>query len=359
MSRSEKWDYLIVGQGIAGTLLAHFLTRAGFRILVVDKPHRSASSMKAAGIINPITGRRYAKSWMIGQLLPFAKKTYLELEQEFNIRIWQDRNLLRALPSIQDENEWWRRSAFPDFAPWFASEADLAGFEGILKPVRAWGETIGAAQVNFPALLNAFRDRLLKEKSILEEEFDFDKLSFEEGNPVYDAMPFKGVIFCEGARAVKNPWFNYLPFVPTKGEYLVVKIPGVRFPKMVKNGVTIVPLGGERFWVGASSRFEYDDDLPSPEQKEWLLNRLVKALQVPFEVLTHEAAIRPTVFDIRPFIGRHPDGNGLFIFNGLGTKGASLAPYFARHFTSHLVEGTPLLKEVDIVRFEDRYNGPG
>ena len=353
--RPEHPDFLIVGQGIAGTLLAHFLARAGIRVLVLDKPHPAASSLKAAGIINPITGRRYAKSWMIEQLLPFAKNTYLQLEQEFQIELWHERNLLRALPSIQDENEWLRRSAFPDFKPWFAHQADLSGLEGVLKPVYAWGETMGAAQVNFPALLTAFRSKLKKDKALREEDFDFKKLDLGGANPIYDGMEVKAVVFCEGARAVANPFFGYLPFVPTKGEFLVVKIPGVDFPKMIKNGVTIVPAGEGTYWVGATSRFEFEDECPSAQQRAWLLNKLQNALAVPFEVIRHDAAIRPTVFDIRPFIGPHPKYKGLFIFNGLGTKGASLAPFFAHHFTRFLVDGHPLMPEVDIQRFEDKY----
>jgi hypothetical protein len=36
------------------------------------------------------------------------------------------------------------------------------------------------------------------------------------------------------------------------------------------------------------------------------------------------------------------------IFNGLGAKGALLAPYFAHHLVRHLIYGTGLIKEVDV-----------
>lgn len=355
--RLRNWDYLIVGQGIAGTLLTHFLSKAGCRVLVVDQPHRAASSLKAAGVINPITGRRFAKSWMIEQLLPFAEQTYRTLEKELNIKIWTSRNLLRVLPTAQDENEWLRRSAFPDFKPWIAEKADLAGLEEVFRPVYAWGETVGAGQADFPVLLRAFRMKLLEEKALIEETFDFGKLVIDKGPPIYDGIKVGGVIFCEGARAVNNPFFNYLPFAPTKGEYLIVRIPGVTLQKIVKHGVTIVPSAEDRYWVGATSRFEFDDEHPSVEQKNWLLTKLQKALALPFEVEAHNAAIRPTVFDIRPFLGTHPTFKHLHLFNGLGTKGASLGPFFAAHFTSYLTEGTSLMPEVDITRFEGRYMG--
>ncbi|MEL7021711.1 MAG: hypothetical protein AAGK47_08885, partial [Bacteroidota bacterium] len=60
---------------------------------------------------------------------------------------------------------------------------------------------------------------------------------------------------------------------------------------------------------------------------------------------------RPTVKDRRPFLGKHPDFSRLAIFNGLGTKGASLGPYFAQQMTNHLLQQTALEPDVDITRF--------
>ena len=39
------------------------------------------------------------------------------------------------------------------------------------------------------------------------------------------------------------------------------------------------------------------------------------------------------------------------ILNGMGTKGCSLAPYFANQLMQHLINNSSLLPEVDILRF--------
>ena len=65
-------DFLIVGQGICGTMLSWYLHKEGKTFLVIDEEKPNSSSRVAAGVINPVTGRRYAYSWMIEDLIPFA-----------------------------------------------------------------------------------------------------------------------------------------------------------------------------------------------------------------------------------------------------------------------------------------------
>lgn len=55
-------DYLIIGQGICGTMLSWNLFREGKKVLVIDDGNEHTPSRAAAGIINPVTGRRYAYS---------------------------------------------------------------------------------------------------------------------------------------------------------------------------------------------------------------------------------------------------------------------------------------------------------
>ena len=73
-------------------------------------------------------------------------------------------------------------------------------------------------------------------------------------------------------------------------------------------------------------------------------------MKIPFEVVDHLAGIRPTVFDRRPFIGLHQQQTQIGIFNGLGTKGASLGPFWAAKFVEFLLDGNPLEELVDIQR---------
>ena len=71
-----EYDFLIVGQGIAGTVLTHTLLEQGKRILVIDEGNPSSCSKVAAGLYNPIVFKRLTKSWMIDELSPVAENFY-------------------------------------------------------------------------------------------------------------------------------------------------------------------------------------------------------------------------------------------------------------------------------------------
>lgn len=343
-----------MGQGIAGTLLAHFLLKENQCIAVIDKPLEGASSHIAAGIVNPITGRRLVKSWRFEELYSFAKQTYLELESLLGISIWHERNILRALPTVFDENEWLRRSAFVDYKPFIAVTPDAAPYPGALNAVRAWGESRLSAQVAMPQLVSSFREYLLREGMLIEGVFDNTKLEIKNNAIRLCGLHARLVVFCEGSRAAQNPLFNHLPFALTKGELLLIKIPGVKFEKMIKHHLFIVPLEGDIYWVGSTSRYEFEHRRPQEEKRQWLANQLKEILKVPFEVVEHLAGIRPTVFRHRPFLGTHPVYPEVTIFNGLGTKGASLGPFFARQMAGFLMGKNVLDQEVDICRFQKK-----
>jgi glycine/D-amino acid oxidase-like deaminating enzyme len=75
-------------------------------------------------------------------------------------------------------------------------------------------------------------------------------------------------------------------------------------------------------------------------------------LKLPYTILEHFAAIRPATLERRPFVGFHPVHPQIGILNGMGTKGCSLAPYFARQLVEKL-KGTGTINPLaDISRFE-------
>jgi len=75
-------------------------------------------------------------------------------------------------------------------------------------------------------------------------------------------------------------------------------------------------------------------------------------LKLPFTIIDHRAAVRPATLERRPFVGFHPQYNSVGIFNGMGTKGCSLAPFFANQLVQHIIHRTPIHSEADVKRFQ-------
>ncbi|MFZ4560213.1 MAG: NAD(P)/FAD-dependent oxidoreductase [Saprospiraceae bacterium] len=354
----QNTDFLIIGQGLAGTMLAHFLRQRGATVLVLDAGHRGGASWVAAGIINPVTGRRFARSWRIAELLPFAVQTYRALERELGVPILHERPLVRALFSVKEDNDWQARAADPDFAPYLAAEAPAPSFAAFCHPVFSYGLTHQSAQVNTVGLLGAFSKRALAEGWLREERFAYDALKIEANGVAYRDIQARCAVFCEGIGVQQNPYFNHLPIEGAKGEVLILRIPGFPEDAILKHKVFLVPLGQGLFWAGATYDWGCPDDLPTQEKKAFLLDQIRAILKVPFEVVDHRAATRPTVKDRRPLLGRHAQFPQLALFNGLGTKGASLAPYWANHFADVLLSNAPLDPEVAFGRQTGREQAP-
>lgn len=351
-SQLLTFDFIIVGQGIAGTLLAYFLLKAGKKVLVIDNQHESSASKAAAGIINPITGRKFVKSWRVDDLIPCAKQTYHELETLLNIEIFHSRGVIRTMSTAGEENDWMARTAELSYAPYVSEQIDLGTYAEKTNRAFGYGEVLQGGQVNLPLLIEHFRKYLQQKSCIVDEVFDMKQMKILPESVRYKEFISTKIIFCEGAKANQNPYFNYLPFHGDKGEALIVRIPNADFEKILKQQIFVVPLSkNDLYWIGSTYERHYSHDKPSEKGYKYLYDHLQKLLKVPFEIIEHLAAVRPTVRDRRPFLGLHPKFPQLGIFNGLGTKGASLGPFWAKHFVDFLLENISLEKEVDINRF--------
>ena len=94
-------DYLIIGQGISGTWLSYYLQKEKKSFIVLDNNFRNSSSRIAAGIINPVTGRRHVTVWMAEDILPFAWNAYNEMGRELGTRAVKQKNIIDFFPNPQ------------------------------------------------------------------------------------------------------------------------------------------------------------------------------------------------------------------------------------------------------------------
>jgi glycine/D-amino acid oxidase-like deaminating enzyme len=119
----------------------------------------------------------------------------------------------------------------------------------------------------------------------------------------------------------------------------------------------VIPLGDNQYRLGATYTWDELDNIPTEIGRNNLTEKYQKLMKPSMEILSHQAGVRPATKDRRPFIGMHPEFENIGIFNGLGSKGVSLAPYFAKQFVDFLVYQKELHPEVNINRFASLYLG--
>jgi glycine oxidase len=79
-------------------------------------------------------------------------------------------------------------------------------------------------------------------------------------------------------------------------------------------------------------------------------------LKVPYKIISQDWGFRPTTPDRRPILGCLHGSENVVIFNGLGTKGVSLAPYFSGQLMDWLLGETEIQSEVNINRFKSLFS---
>jgi glycine/D-amino acid oxidase-like deaminating enzyme len=343
-------DYLIVGQGIAGSLLAWFLHRAGKSFVVIDNGAEVTASKVAAGIINPVTGRRYHTTWKADELHPFALKTYTELGEHFGTNYIFRKDIIEFFPNPQARDVFVERvqsgntymDAFPDQNR-FNEQVTYDFGCGRIQP--AYVTSLGL-------LLADVRRWLLAGKSLLQDSFSHRELVLEDEGLRYGDIRARKIIFCEGVAGEENPWFHLLPWAPNKGEALIIECQGLDDSYLLKKGFMLAPLGVQHtFWAGSSYAWEGLQEGPTEAFREKTMALLDATLRLPYMVLAHKAAVRPATVERRPFVGLHPHHPQVGILNGMGSKGTSLSPYFAQQLVHHLETGAPLTPEADVSRF--------
>lgn len=343
-------DFIIAGQGVAGSLLAWFLLKAKKSFTVVDVLNPHASSRVAAGIIHPVTGRRIVKTWRADELIPFAESTYKEMEEFFKLKLLHPVPIFEIFSSQKHRNDWLSRSADPGIRNYLGDEKKLPDGFPVHAPLGGI-EIRKSSWLDLNLMLRAMRNLLKENNMLAEENFSYQDLAFRNGKAEWKNISADKIIFCEGYRAIENPLFNYLPFLPSKGETITIYCPSLPDRYILNRAIHILPMGNQLFKVGSTNTWDDLSEHPTKEGKEKLAELLNRMLTCGFEITGHQSAIRPTVKDRRPFLGLHPGNSAAGIFNGLGTKGVLLAPWCARHFTEFVKGSNNLDREVNIERF--------
>jgi len=351
-------DFIIVGRGLAANVLAHSFQKHNISFSIIGKTELSSSSFVAAGIWNPIVFKRMTASWLAHQTVPFLLSFYNDCEERMNKRFVHKRNIIKPFVQEQEKQLWLKKSKnelseflndqIQTVRPGEFKNCNIAGEYGLVEQ---------SGNIDLPIFLN--ESSIYFKDHVVNDVFDYNELEVLSDHVSYKTIKARNIVFCEGHLVKNNPFFNWIPFKPAKGEVITISADVGLERQILNKGGFILKLAENTFKVGAT--YEWNDLTEEPTAKGLteLKAKLAQLVTSESSIINHEAGIRPSTIDRRPVMGKHPANNNIYIFNGLGTKGVMLAPFFANNFVFCYLQKQALNAEADVKRFYSLHKSAG
>ena len=348
-------DYLIVGQGVAGSVLAWILDQRGCSVVVADDPALPSASAVAAGIVNPLTGRKLVRTWKADELFPFLHQFYTGIEQVLGVQFFHPKSIYRPFRSLAEQADYSALLADPNVRQYVAQAADNESYRCCIHNPLGGLEVTQAGWLDLTEFVRVIKGYFIRKNQYYEGRVNDDDLIIGDAKVAWQGVQFRKIIFCDGVQGQTNSLFDYLPYNPVKGQILTAVAEKYTIKNIVNQGVFILPIRDGLIRIGATYSWHDLDWQTTDDGRAFLETKVKSVLTVPYRVVAQQAGIRPSTKDRRPFVGMHPAHPSVGIFGGMGTKGVSLAPYLAGQFVRHLLDGEELEPEANISRCVSLY----
>ena len=352
---NQHFENVIIGQGLAGSAVAWTLHRAGQRVLILDRGDRYAASRVAAGLITPVTGKRLVVSTTYEEQYQAAKSFYRWVERETEQTFFAEVEMLRL---FEDETG---RAAFMERSD-KAKSSEISEWSGELqagKGIRRGIRMRQAARLDITTYLSATRSYFEERRSYRQTELREGEYQLTDNGEQSTKITLRAqaltadrVIMCTGAAT--TTLFPEVPNNPARGDILTVRIPDYDRPEVVHRSVWIASEKNGSQTVGSTYDWNNTSIEPTERGRQEILGKLGRMVEGPVEVLDQVAAVRPTMKDYEPVLGRHPEWPNVFILNGLGSKGTLKAPDMAKKLVDSMVGDTEVESVYSYKRLQDK-----
>ena len=327
---------LIIGQGIAGSVLAWSLHWEDKTVQVLDRGRNISASRIAAGLITPFTGRRLSKAGDFDESAAVAKKFYQRVEQETGALLFNEEPAVRFFFD-EAERDFFLKERYETHR----SEIELISEEnGGVKGFRM----LRAARLRVTEFLEVTQAFFTAKGGFHEVDLDLanDIEVTEHGVQIRkQGLTVEELYFCQGYQPEENPWFPGIPDAPARGEILRLDIPGRTTKEVVHRGFWLAPATDRRkdssaneYLLGATYDREDLDENETQSGRDELLLGLKEITTESYRVIGHYSAIRAGMKTRRPVAARHAEYPHVAIMNGMGSKASLMAPITAQRLLS-------------------------
>lgn len=336
---------LVVGQGLAGTLLAFAILERGALIKVINASHKKTASEISAGVYNPIVLKRFTPVWEGLEQVEILEREVRKIQSILKANLLIKHPVHRVFHSKDEVTTWEKKREILN-----KYLGDIQPVHGILNPYLT-GVVPNSGRVDVAKMLLKFRDYAIQNGLYESELFDFNELKVQNDMIFYKGNLFDAVVFCEGVEVTANPYFNFLPIRKNKGERLVVQIDAFDIDYTLKKRHFLFKQSEGTYYVGGTYSPVDISEMVTVEKKAELVQGLKELTQNNYKIIEHDWAFRPVSKDRRPILGQHPVHRKLWVFNGLGTRGTLTGAKYAQVLADAIIHSFPIPEEVNIKRF--------
>jgi len=338
-------EYLIVGDGYAGTFFAHQLIKNKKKFKLFSEGKKSASHI-SAGVCNPVVLKRFNKIWKAEEELDYLHQIFQEMEEYLGKNYLISSPVVRVFHDEEEKKSWLKKSEQPELKPYL--NQNILHLKTVENPY-------GAASVNHSLRLNVaeyfhdFINYLKRTESLEEECFDYHRLNLAEKK--YKNIHFDKIIFAEGVAVNQNPFFNFVPVRPNKGHRLSVELSHPSEDFIIKKRFFLFPTSPNEYFYGATYDRENSQLTVETSKVEELKSSLQEIYSEDFRVKDVFVGFRATTPDRRPILGAHSQYSFLYILNGLGSRGALNGSFFSKTLFDFIENQQELSPEIDVKRY--------
>jgi glycine oxidase len=324
----RQTNTIVVGQGIAGSLVAFMLHQQKIPFIVIDAGYQNTASKIAAGMFTPISGKRNTIDPLMIEKIPFAINIYQQIEQLIGRTILHTQNIYHVLESIKQKEELVDKSKIEEFKKYIiANPENLPG----IKQENGAVEITNSGWVDCPLFIHSFNNWLKQKDAFIQENFNYNELHIDNKNLGYKNIQFKNIIFCEGYRATKNPFFKNENIIPCKGDILTIEHDNSFNHIIKKNACYLIQSGKNTFKAGSTYQWNNNSETLEESDKKEITTKVNAMLERDYTITNHQTGIRPTTKNREVIAKQHAQYPNLYLLNGLGTKGVIQGPWWAGH----------------------------
>ena len=331
---TKKYDYLIIGQGIAGSAFAWNLYLNDKSFLIIDSKEKNTASEAALGIYNPITGRRNSLTWNADKLFDTTEDFYLKIGNILGKKIISKKNIYRPFKSNRDLNDWNIRAENTKFKKYIKKIDN----KGIL--------TSKSGYLDVLKYLTESRKYFKSHNRYIEKKVNSKNIMIEDRKIVIGNINAKYVVMCIGINQKNLDLFSNLPLRPVSGNSILAEV-NFNSTHIVNNKISVINTSKNN--VHAGSTYHNGFENMGTEKIEKQLKEIV---QKKYKIKEYKFGVRPATRDRRPFVGKHSKIDNLYILNGLGSKGVSQSPYCSKELLNYIEFNKNLDQEINIERIK-------